>query len=258
VGQRINVRAQDGLKCRFLCDACEGRLSAWETTFARDFFLPFHEQAQTTFEYGEWMAKFCVSVSWRALSYMQQHCEHAKFDRSFAPDAAEALSVWADFLLGKRPDIGRFEQHLLPFGAISDADGNLPANMQRYLVRAVEIDRLCNNQSAVTFAKLGHVILVGFVREPEAPLWKGTKVDIDKGTIAPQRLEVPHWLLKYLAGRANRLAQLESGLSLRQREAIGRTQRLNAQRVAESETLQARLEDKRLRRGRSKTDVGDD
>ena len=245
-GQKVNVRVQDGLKCQFLCNSCEGRLGTWETAFANEFFLPFHEKVQTHFQHDEWMAKFCVSVSWRVLAYMQEKCVDARFNERFGSDVAEALSTWLDFLLGRRADIGRFEQHLLPFGAIAKADGQLPANMQRYLMRAVEIDRPYGDQSAFTFAKLGHLILIGFIREPEATLWNGAKVAIGAGTIAPTTLVLPDWPLRYLMGRADRLAQLQNGISARQTAIIDKICKANPQRVANSETLEAWIEDNRL------------
>jgi len=253
-GQKVNARVQDGLKCPFLCGECEALFNDWETTFASEFFSPYHEQGKTHFQHGEWMAKFCVSVSWRVLSYMQEKYSDVRYNNRFGSDTSEALSAWADFLLGKRPDFGPFEQHLLPFGAIDAADGSFPPNMQRYLMRAIEIDRLFGDQSAFTFAKVGHLILIGFIREPEVALWKGAKVAIGLGTIAPTTLELPDWLLKDLMDRATRLAQLRSEMSNRQNEVIEKTHRANPQRVIESETFQAWKEDQRLKNQTPPTD----
>lgn len=245
-GQQMNRRVQDGLKTPLLCEECEGRFNAWETRFANEFFLPFHDEGQTTFDYEIWMSKFCVSVSWRVLAYMEDRWPDADFAARYGADAGRALSVWEDFLLDKRPDVGDFEQHLLPLSAIESVDGELPNNIQRYLMRAVEIDRLRNNQSAFTFAKLGHVVLMGFIREPEAKLWKGSRIETGTGSIAPARLELPDWLLATFMQRAERLAELQAELSARQQEKIDTTQRADKERVLRSETFGALLEDHRL------------
>src|SRR3989304_4479179 len=162
-GRQVNRRVQDGIKPTFLCRECERRLNVWETQFANNFFTPFHEDAQTNFEYDEWLAKFCVSISWRVLSYMQEVFPETRFDDRHGPSAQKAMSVWADFLLGNRSDLDCFEQHFLPLGEIAESDGCLPATFQRYLMRAVEMDRLWGNESAFTFAKLGRVVLIGFI-----------------------------------------------------------------------------------------------
>jgi hypothetical protein len=135
-GREVNRRVQDGIKPTFLCQECERRLSVWEIQFANSVFAPFHEDAQTAFEYDEWLAKFCVSISWRVLSYMQEFFPETRFDARHGADAKKATSVWADFLFGNRSDLDCFEQHLVPLGEIAEANGRLPANFQRYLMRA--------------------------------------------------------------------------------------------------------------------------
>lgn len=245
-GQQMNQRVQDGLKTPFLCRDCEERFSKWEKQMAGEFFFPFHKDSRATFAYDVWMAKFCVSMSWRVLAYMQERYQDADFDGSFGADAERALSVWADFLLDKRSDIGDFEQHLLPLGPIMSTDGALPSNIQRYLMRAVEIDRILNTESAFTFAKLGHVVLMGFIREPEPELWQGTRIEIGAGLIAPTHLTLPDWLSVTFKQRSEQMAELQSQISPRQWDRIVATQRANEDRVFQSETLRARLEDRRL------------
>jgi len=245
-GRQVNRRVQDGIKSPFLCQQCETHLNVWETQFANNFFAPFHEDAQTKFEYEEWLAKFCVSISWRVLTYMQEVFPEPRFDARHGTDVQKAISIWADFLLESRSDLDCFEQHLVPLGEIAEADGCLPPNFQRYLMRAVQMDRLWGNESAFTFAKLGRVLLIGFVCEPEAHLWKSTKVETARGVIAPCQVELPDWLLKDSIGRANRLAELQLRISPTQQAIIDCTQKGNPQRVIESETFRALMADYRL------------
>jgi hypothetical protein len=211
-------------------------------------FLPYHEQGQTTLCHGDWLLKFCVSVSWRVLTYLHENGFTQEMESEFGPGVDAALAAWADFLLDRRPDIGAFEQHLIPVGSIAAVDGQLPGNVQRYMMRATEIDRIWNNQSALVFTKLGRFVLIAFIREPEAVLWRGTKVEQGTGTLAPSEIYIPDWLAQHLfVDRPSRLAERQSMLSARQREIIDRTQRANPKRVLSSETLTALIEDLRLR-----------
>jgi hypothetical protein len=246
-GQQINKRQQDGLKHFFLCAACEARFNVWETPFATHMFLPYHERGMQQIEFDSWLLQFCVSISWRVLTWLREQGYTRELDADYAAEADAALATWRAFLLGEREDIAGFEQHLFPAGPITSADIRLPANIQRYLMRAVEIDRIWTQQSAFSFAKMGRFVLVGFIREPEAAMWQGTKVSGTAGIFAPRELQLPDWLPKYLMGRAERIAELQDGLSPRQEIVIHRTQRANPERVGKSETLQAMLEDLRLR-----------
>lgn len=231
----------------FLCAECEGRLNAWETPFATHVFLPYHEQGQTTLPYEGWLLKFCVSVSWRVLTYLRENGHTREMEAAFGADIDAALAMWAAFVRDERGDIGAFEQHLLPVSAIADVDGQLPENVQRYLMRATEIDRIWNSQSALAYAKLGRFMLIGFIREPEAAQWVGTKVEGGNGTIAPSKVAWPSWLLHYLLiDRPQGMAERQATLSERQRQVIDRTQRANPERVLASETIEALIEDIRM------------
>ena len=245
-GEQVNQRVQDGFKVPFLCRDCEGRFNSWETKCANEFFLPYHKRGQTTFTYDIWMAKFCVSVSWRVLAYLRAAGDTNDLESQYGEDVDAAMSVWADFLLDKRQDVDRFEQHLLPFGAIGGVTVELPSNIQRYLMRAVEFHHLWNNQSACVVTKMGHIILIGFLREPEADSWEGTRLQVGAGTLSPTTLVIPDWFGKHLVDRAEHLAKVESTISPRQHNIVDRTQQSNSGKVLQSETLRALMEDHRL------------
>ena len=67
----INVRFQDGDKERWLCDDCEGRLNVWETPTATHVFHPCNRRDPIPYEYGPWLLKFAISVSWRSMLWIQ-------------------------------------------------------------------------------------------------------------------------------------------------------------------------------------------
>jgi hypothetical protein len=58
-----------------LCGECEGRFSTWERHFAEQIFKPVHAAEHTPLSLtyrGEWMLKFCVSVSWRVFTVVDR------------------------------------------------------------------------------------------------------------------------------------------------------------------------------------------
>jgi hypothetical protein len=109
-----NLRVQDGEKRHLLCISCEGLLNQSETTFAGALSHPYTNGKSTEFDYGPWLLRFCVSVSWRVLLFQRDETSL----KSYAPDTIArfnaAESAWRAFLLGQRPNPGLFQQHLLP------------------------------------------------------------------------------------------------------------------------------------------------
>lgn len=72
-----NQRLTDGPKHELLCGACEDRFSVWEGRFAQQIWRPLTEGrlGSEAFEYGGWLARFAVSVTWRALTSMVHGAE---------------------------------------------------------------------------------------------------------------------------------------------------------------------------------------
>ena len=68
-GTNPRRRVQDGLKSKLLCANCEARFNRWETSFATEIFHPYNANERLEARYGDWMLKFCTSVSWRALKF---------------------------------------------------------------------------------------------------------------------------------------------------------------------------------------------
>ena len=247
-GKKMNVRQQDGLKLPFLCKKCEDLFSTWESSFAAEVFRPYHARAETRFDYGPWMAKFCVSMSWRTLAYLKAEEYLSELDEMLITGMYEALATWKSFLLGERTHPGRFEQHLLPMDAIVETpDMDLPKKINRYLLRASEIDIIHSTDAAWTYTKIGRLILVGFIREPEAKKWIGSKIHINRGRIAPQTLSIPDSLWEYIQQRALRMEVLEASVSDRQKAKIESAARCDEQRTIQSETFQALVADTMLR-----------
>ena len=220
-GETPNRRAQDGLKRHWLCASCEGLFSRSETDFADQLFHPYSRGGSSRFIYGKWLLHFCVSVSWRVLLLYRELTDL----KGYEPEAIERIdaaeAAWKALLLGQRPHPGPFEQHLLPFDAIksiSSTRDDLSPNLNRYLMRTVDMD-LCRGGKAIyVYAKLGRFAILGFVREDQPNQWQGTKVHVRTGLIEPRTYTLPRAFFEYLNGKARRTAELLASISPGQSE----------------------------------------
>jgi len=215
-----NLRVQDGEKRRWLCIACEGLLGQSETIFAGELFHPYTNGKASQFDYGPWLLRFCVSVSWRVLLFQRDETAVMK---DYAPDTIarcnEAESTWRAFLLGQRPNPGPFQQHLLPLDGIAEISNrpdNLAPNLNRYFMRTIDMDIFRGKNTKYVYAKLGRFVIVGFILENHPNHWKGTKVHVRKGRIEPRTYTVPRGLFGYMNTRARSVAIGHSGISPRQ------------------------------------------
>ena len=246
-GQVPNRRQQDGLKLRFLCCSCEQRFNQWETPFATELFHPFHDRERPPYAYGPWLARMAASVAWRALSYLKEQPQQPPPPPNANAHVEHALASWKSFCLGEAPDIGRNELHLIPLDTIAQTgEADLPAKINRYFLCTSEFDFLHSETTAVVLVKMLRLVIIGFVHEPEAHLWHGTKINLSGGQLAPQRLSIPDWLIAHFRSRAERLAEREQSLSAKQRDKAAADQAKNARRVIDSETMRAVLADQML------------
>jgi hypothetical protein len=238
-GRVPNLRVQDGLKQPLLCDRCEGLLSAWESETARSVFRPYHRDTSAVMPYGPWLAKFCASVCWRVL-FIFRGLGINNFSNDQNTLANEALRTWSHFMHDRAPNPGTFELHLLPIDLIADTTcSDLPPNLNRYLVRAIEMDAVSSNKSAFVYAKLCKLILVGFVQMPRPREWVGTRVAIKHGVIRPKHRGLPGGFEQYLADRARNMGALQATISARQKDKISTTMRADLDRAAASESFEA-------------------
>lgn len=249
-GAEPNMRVQDGLKRHWLCISCEGLLSRSETSFAEKLFYPFITRRESSqFLYSEWLLHFCVSVSWRVLLF---HKDETSL-KNYEPDAIalinKAEATWKAFLLGQRPHPGPFQQHLIPFDAIEEVSSgisNLAPNINRYLMRTIDMD-LCRGGSTIfVYSKLGRFVILGFIREDHPSDWKGTKVRARNGRIEPQQYGISKQFFEYLNRKAHLVAELQSGISPRQAAKIDQTLRANIDSYIGSDEFVAMENDIRM------------
>jgi hypothetical protein len=218
----INRRVQDGATRKLLCADCEARFNGWETRFSNEIFNPFcYGGALPSIAYGDWLLKFCVSVSWRSLIYIRSDAEFSHYTAKQLDLVERASEVWAEFLLGRRKNPGQFEQHLIPFGPITNiAKIKFPPNINRYLLRMIEIDAGANFSTAFIFSKLGRLGLLGFIDLKKPEQWEGSKVRLRGGRLSPRVYGLPVQFGDYLASRAQRVWDAQAKTSPTQKNKI--------------------------------------
>lgn len=214
-----------------LCDACEQRFSVWERKFAEDIFGQINSKSKNQsklFYKGDWVLKFCVSVSWRVLQvYISKglHTSSAKLSESQISECLTTSNSWGKYLEGDIPTPGHNEQHLIPLDFISSTNiPSLSPFMNRYIARAMDMDLLISDHSVFTYAKMGRLVLIGFVVPPYNPTaWEGTKIRLTKGQLGSSKMVLPKSLLSWINDRSNRTASMLAGISTSQQEKIRKT-----------------------------------
>ena len=203
-GTEPNQRVQDGLKLPWLCETCEGVLNRSETAFATNLFHPYIQKSGNQFHYSTWLLHFCVSVSWRILKYYTEELHLDGWNEEEMSHVTKAEQTWREYLLGKRPHPERFQQHLIPFDQIASATGEFVPNINRYLMRAIDMDVCKWGKSLYTYGKIGRFVILGFINEPNFNYWKGTKINANKGIVGPKSYKLPKSFAEYLNAEVSR------------------------------------------------------
>lgn len=245
-GELMNKRVQDGIKMHLLCEDCEQRFGQYEKAFSENIFDPFHADKSTNFAYDHWLSKFAVSVSWRVLTYFKDDIL-SLYPPQHLQAADHSLEVWKQFLLGRRPDPENHEQHMLLLGSVKNHTfDEMPSNINRYIMRTVDIDAMCNSTTALVYSKMGRVMLIGFINVPAREEWIGTELYVKQGQIALSDSCLPMVFGDYIVNRAQKFHGFYDRISKRQVEKIDKDYRKDMQRASKSETWKAMAHDVNL------------
>ena len=104
--------------------------------------------------------------------------------------------------------------------SLTFAWANAPPAISRYLARAIDPYVAFNQDSAISYSKMGRFILFGFVGMRHPRRWKGTKLHTRHGTFGQGDIEIPSDAGEFIMGRARLTADNFSQISERQRERI--------------------------------------
>ncbi len=247
----LNKRVQDGLRVPLLCSTCEQRFGRWEKRFAENIYAPLNHGKAARFSYGSWLSKFCVSVSWRVLTFLRKD-KLVHFSSEMMEAADIALAIWRSYLLDESSHPGKHQQHMLLLDLVDEHTfSEIPPNLNRYILRSVEIDAACTSKEAFVYSKMGRVVLVGFIHVASPRQWQGSLIHVGHGAIGSQTYTLPDYFGRYLFERARRADGFYEKISPRQAERISSDYRKNIDRAVASETWKALDQDVRLV-GRSK------
>lgn len=250
-GPELNKRVQDGLRVPLLCSACEQRFGQWEKRFAQDIYAPLNHGEAARFAYGSWLSKFCVSVSWRVLTFLRKD-KLAHFSPAMIEAADRALAIWRSFLLDESPHPGKHQQHMLLLDVVDEHTfSEIPPNLNRYILRSVDVDAACASKEAFIYSKMGRVVVVGFIHMASPWQWQGSLIHVSHGAIGSQTYTLPYSFGRYLFERARRTDDFYKKISRRQADRISRDYRENMDKAVASETWKAMDQDVKLV-GRSK------
>jgi hypothetical protein len=246
-----NRRQQDGPVIPLLCSDCEELFSGWEAAFADKVFRPLHEKkffGIPQFQYGPWALKFAVSLSWRVVQFMKARAGRGHHSKHLTPGQGNTLAAaettWAAFLRGEVANPGTFEQHIFPLDALMGSRSErLSPAINRYLLRAVDMDIVAAPDTAFVFTKMPGLMVIGFVVIPDRRHWVGGKLHVSKGVIGTRTYKLPGAMLGYVSRRADATAAAVRSLSPRQ---LARSQQVidqNLDNLAGSEPFRAMAAD---------------
>jgi hypothetical protein len=240
-----NRRVQDGIKLKWLCKQCEGIFSGFETEFANRAFYPWTKDKKQIV-YGDWMLKFCVSVSWRVLTYAYGRNADTLYTTDQMRHIDRAETVWRDFLSGKTKDLNRYQQHLLVFDFVEETTiSNLPNNFNRFMTGAITLDIIGSSRSLMTFAKIGPFTIIGMILKG-GTIWRGTKIKSGRGRLISEKIELSLPLLDFIKERASAAAEALEAISPVQREKIEQHVTANLESFLHSDQFRAIEADARL------------
>lgn len=241
-----DLRIQDGRSEYLLCGSCEVLFSRCETDFANKLFYPYIAEPQGHFHYSRWLLNFCVSVSWRVLSFYIFRDYLGELQPEETNFVSSAEVTWREFLLGQRPHPGLFRQHLLPLGMVENTNIKVAQNINRYFMCTSRIDILRGKSGAIlTIAKIGPIIIVGAIFEPNQHHWHGTKI-ATKGTIMPQKYRIPKGIMEYLNNESRQLGDVCNKISTNQKAKIEQSRRASGNKFVGSIAYKALEADIRL------------
>lgn len=234
----INKRQQDIAKDYWLCGNCEQLFSCWEREFANKIFYPFVKGEKDTALYGEWLAKFCASLSWRTLSYLRHLNNRTEGEQD--EKEKRALTSLASFMLGGVGNPGVYEQHIFPLEPIDSTNTDVPININRYFLRNMHMDILAGTSGELLiYTKLPKFIVLGLAGHPQSKQMRASRVSVGGGKISPSSYYWPDGFAAYLFGKAEEVSRLYRKMSPAQHSIIEKSLVSAPERAASSGTIEA-------------------
>jgi hypothetical protein len=217
-----NKREQDGPTHPMLCADCEQRFGSYESWFASQVFTPFNDDPSAIIPVDGRLLKFACSLSWRVALYYATTTPSTHLSPEQLAQSEEAMQVWREYLLDKRPHPGRFEQHILMLDRLASATiPDLPGNTNRYILRTVDMDIVAGAKTCFVYVKLPRIVIIGsVVMSGPRNQWQGTRIPTQSWSIRPRNCVVPGALATFISGKARLMARSQASMSDRQKQKV--------------------------------------
>jgi hypothetical protein len=228
---------------KLLCRDCEQIFSPYEGKFASNIFYPHVRSEKKEFEYGEWLYRFVLSVSWRLMESklaVWQDSDHSKTDI-----VEQRLETWRQILLEEKPISEDPSNHHVCFLdeldlSVSDPEG--PANFEIYIQRNIDGTSIYDDNEIHVFFKFPKILFFSTI-DPIVPGgFTRTEIEADGGKIEqPQELG-GKWG-DFLYGRIEKMSDV--GMSESEREKVENRIKRNPEKFLESDFLDAKVAEMR-------------
>ncbi len=237
----VHKRAQDLAKEFWLCGDCEDIFSKWETKFANKIFYPFVNNGISNANYGDWLSKFCASISWRTLTYIRSKNDIAGKPPEYIQLLDDAEIHISKFILGKVDNLFQYEQHLFPVDRIESVTGKgLPSNINGYFLRTISMDIAGNSSNIFTYTKLPSFIILGFIKSSNINKMRSSRIALRSGKISPRKYQWPDGFIDYIIEKANHVNELGKEINT---EKIEKYIRDNPEKASNSKQFESFMHD---------------
>lgn len=237
-------RAQDTTKEYLLCSNCESLFSAWERQFASRVFYPFVEEGETVARYGEWMSKFCVSVSWRALVGIRSRNPRRVNATKYYKALDDAEQHWIKYMMGEVDNLRQYEQHLFHLDGVEATTYNeLPPNINRYFLRIIAMDIIGNESELFVYTKLPSFIILGCIKVSDPRRMRTSRIATGSGIIGPTQYWFPDGFMDYIVEKCGDISKALRRVSSEDSERLNKSMLNNLERARDSKLLEAFLYD---------------
>lgn len=201
--EEVGLRYQDGVKRCWFCVDCEAVFGEAEREFAKQIFHPLCNERSERFDYGPWLARFCVSVCWKLLLFRSRDRGFDEFPPAVQRGCDSAMAGWRSFLLGDADHPGAHRVHILLLHRPGLVEGlEYPNNLHRYLLRALDPTLPFTKKGAFVCLKIPRMVILGEVQTGNKTLPRASRVRVRRGVVGGVDQRIPGFLQLYLYDRA--------------------------------------------------------
>lgn len=133
----------------------------------------------------------------------------------------------------------QFRQYIYPLDQIAAASGEFAPNINRYLMRAIDMDLCESRSSTFVYSKLGRFIILGVISQSDAASWQGGKIHASEGAVESRRYVMPVGFGSYLNSRAKKIDEALASISDRQYQKVQDGIKANAHNFVKSDSFVA-------------------